>query len=314
LAQEKYYESRFNKLNNDPKRNWKVLNGLLGRKKASISDHFVIKGDKSFSPTEISDAFCDYFISHPASIHENIPEASSSYMHLVPYNPSSMVLYYVTEDEIRKHIKLLKKEGDLNDISRRFLRLSIDYISVFICKLFNMCIDEGVFPSIFKIAKITPIYKKGAKNCISNYRPVSVLTNLNKIFESILFSRLNNYFSSFNLLSKNQFGFRKERSTELATLQLINKLLVSFENKKIAICVFLDYSACFDTISHEILYKKLERYGVRAAPLNLLKSYFKDRMQFVSYNDSSSHKRYQNLGVVQGSRLVHYCLIYILVI
>ena len=303
LAHEKYYENRLNSLNHDVKRNWNVLNKLLGRKRSKISDHFVINGSKSHCPDKISNAFCDHFISHPATIHASILPSTSDYSNLISPTPNSMVLHYVTENEVKQKISLLKKEGSISDISRRFLRLCVNYVSKYICFLFNFCIDEATFPDKFKIAKISPIFKKGPQNLIINYRPIASLCNINKLFESILHARLTNYFASFELLAENQFGFRKDRNTELAIFELLNKLLPAIEAKKYAVCVFLDYSACFDTLSRDVLYDKLDKYGIRGNTLNLFKSYFSDRLQYVNYEEVSSYKRYQNLGVIQGSKL-----------
>ena len=90
------------------------------------------------------------------------------------------------------------------------------------------------------------------------------------------------------MLSENQYGFRKNRSTELAIFSLIDRILPAIENKIYAVCVFLDYSTCFDTLSRDILISKLYRYGVRGLPLDLIKSYFADRKQYVNYKDAKS--------------------------
>ena len=160
-----------------------------------------------------------------------------------------------------------------------------------------------MFPDIFKIAKITPVFKKGQKNILKNYRPISVLSNLSKITESVMYDRLQSFFSSQNILSEKQFGFRKDRSTEMAIMDLIFKLLPALQNKKFAIVVFLDYSACFDTISRHILLKKLDQYGVRGKELKWFTSYLSDRRQYVVFNNAQSEIAAQDIGVVQGSRL-----------
>ena len=89
----------------------------------------------------------------------------------------------------------------------------------------------------------------------------------------------------------------------MAILDLIFKILPAIENKKFAICVFLDYTACFDTISRDMLIDKLEKYGIRGEELNLMKSYLSNRKQVVLHSGSVSSKMNQNIGVVQGSRL-----------
>ena len=84
----------------------------------------------------------------------------------------------------------MKKEGQIDDIPRKFLKACAPYISQILADFFNACIEQGTFPKIFKLSKITPVFKKGAKNLIKNYQPISILTNITKLFESIIFNRL----------------------------------------------------------------------------------------------------------------------------
>ena len=113
------------------------------------------------------------------------------------------------------------------------------------------------------------------------FRPVSILITISKMFESLICTRLRDYFNSKGLLSPNQFGFRKNRNTELAIFSLMDKVMPAMEKGSYAIVVFLDFTSCFDTISRDILLKKLSRYGVRGTMLQLLSSYFTDRSQHV---------------------------------
>ena len=119
----------------------------------------------------------------------------------------------------------------------------------------------------------------------------------------MIFSRLKQFFVVQNLLSEKQYGFRKGKSTELAILDLISKILPAIECKKYAICVFLDYSSCFDTIDRNILMQKLYKYGVRGVNYNMIESYFSNRKQYVQFNDHDSRLMTQSLGIIQGSRL-----------
>ena len=160
-----------------------------------------------------------------------------------------MYFRQATETEIVESIMQLNKEGGINDVSRKFLNMCKNHVSYYLKELFNFCIDSLVFPNVFKIAQITPIHKKGSLRNISNYRPVSVLNNLSKVFENLLYNRLQSFCHASNFLAKNQFGFRKHRSTELAGLSLLDKVLSALEDIKYAIYVFLVYSACFDTLS-----------------------------------------------------------------
>ena len=303
FAEADFYRRKFDSLGNDMRRNWKVLNKLLNRTKTEISDHFIIDDIRVSDSKQISEAFGSHFLTNPMNIHHSIPNSGYSSQTNVPINSNTMVFNHTTISEISFYIKKLKKNGQLGDISKKFLILCVNEIVPFICRLFNLCIDQGIFPSVFKSAKITPVYKKGARSCISNYRPISVLTNLSKVFETVIYNRLNNYFNEREILSKNQYGYRKGMSTELAILDLVSKLMPAINDQKYAVCVFLDYSSAFDTLCRNRLLNKLHRYGVRGNGYRLLESYFDARNQSVSYNSHLSRRLYQNIGVVQGSKL-----------
>ena len=187
----------------------------------------------------------------------------------------------VSEDSVI--VSNLRKNGGLDDVSGGFLCLCRNYVPEYLCKLFNLCISQSVFPDVFKLAKITPIHKKRPRNLVSNFRPIIVLTNFSNIFESLLYNRLQENFQTNSLLSKNQFGYRRNLSTEIAIFDLLFRVLPVIADKKYCLCIFLDYSACFDTLSREILLNKLHRYGVRGLSLNLFRSYFENRRQSVIF-------------------------------
>lgn len=302
VAEREYYVRRFNALDNDIKRNWKILNKLLGNTSGITSENFKINETNVTNPDIICHEFSRHFLEHPRNIHNSVASCSSNYMHNIPMNPVSMFLHHSTKEEVSLFIKRLRKNGGIHDISRRFLILCDNFVPEYMCKLFNMCIDESIFPDNLKTALITPVHKKGPKNIISHYRPISILLNFNKVFESLLHTRILSFFNSNMLLSNNQYGFRKGMNTELAVFNLISKVLPAIENKKFCISVFLDYSACFDTLSRPILFEKLYRYGVRGGALDLLKSYFSNRNQYVVYGNSKSECSQQQLGVIQGSK------------
>ena len=136
------------------------------------------------------------------------------------------------------------------------------YVSFFVRDLFNLCIEHFTDPNNLKIAKVIQVHNKSSRNNVANYNPISVQCNLGIIFENMFYSRIHSFFHKFSPLSNKQFCFRQNRNIELATLELLDKVLPAIENKSYGTCVFLDYKPCFDTISIPILFEKLERYGV----------------------------------------------------
>ena len=162
---------------------------------------------------------------------------------------------------------------------------------------------SGTFPTLFKTGKVTPIYKKGNKECIENYRPVSILPIFGKIFEKIIYNRLYTFLTANGVLHDEQFGFRKGHSTTHALHRSVINISKSLSNNRHVLGIFIDLSKAFDTLDHNILLKKVENYGIRGHALNLLRSYLENRSQYVKFLDANSDTLEIKYGVPQGSIL-----------
>jgi retron-type reverse transcriptase len=148
-----------------------------------------------------------------------------------------------------------------------------------------------------------PIFKKGNKEEVQNYRPIAIVPALSKIFELAIKIRLTDYFDKQGFFSERQYGYRKSRSTITALLEVVNRIIQTYEDGSILSATFLDLSKAFDCINHEILLEKLQHYGVRSQTLQLISNYLHDRSQEVFYNSQTSGSVMLNIGVPQGSIL-----------
>jgi retron-type reverse transcriptase len=173
----------------------------------------------------------------------------------------------------------------------------IDIIAKPLENIINTCFEGGIFPKELKIAKTIPIYKAKENNKLGNYRPISLLCSLSKIFEKLIHVRLYSFFVHHNLIYTQQYGFLPKHSTQDAVHHLHNTIVNSIENQEFTVGIFLDLSKAFDTINHQILINKLSNYGVRGNTLQLLETYIKDRHQFVSYNNTESQLKPLTVGV-----------------
>ena len=170
-------------------------------------------------------------------------------------------------------------------------------------KIFNDSLLLGIFPQSMKIAKVTPFYKSGKKNLMTNYRPISVLSCFSKILERIMYNRLYSYLNDNNLFFQKQFGFREGHSTNHALIELINSINDSFNQNKYTLGVFIDLSKAFDTVDHNILLKKLSLYGIKNNSLKWFSSYLSNRKQFIQAGDIKTSYEDIICGVPQGSIL-----------
>ena len=183
------------------------------------------------------------------------------------------------------------------------IKQSIHCIAAPLTHIVNLSITHGVVPKEMKVARVVPIFKSGDQTLFTNYRPISVLPCFSKFLERIIYNRILGYLNDFNILYDNQYGFRRNHSTSLALVDLYDKISLALDRKEIAAGVFIDLSKAFDTVNHNILFDKLQHYGIRGLALDWVKSYFHQRSQFGEYNGHRSLPQVIRCGVPQGSIL-----------
>ena len=170
-------------------------------------------------------------------------------------------------------------------------------------KIFNLSFSTGQYPNILKISKTIPIFKNGSRLLVSNYRPISLLSNLNKILEKIVHERIYKFLKDYQCIYSLQFGFRKKHSTNHALIDITETIRQALDNKKFACVFLLTFKKPFDTVKHDILIDKLEHYGIRGTANNWFASYLKNRSQFVSTLGFDSSTKPVAHGFPQGSVL-----------
>ena len=169
--------------------------------------------------------------------------------------------------------------------------------------MINLSFETGVVPDMLKVAKVIPIYKKEERFYVNNYRPISLLSTINKLMEKLMYKRMISFLNYHKILYKYQFGFRQNYSTSLALIEITDNILQDLENGKFVCGIYLDLSKAFDTVNHEILFTKLYHYGVRGKPLLWFQNYLSNRKQFTVCNGKKSSLQTVTHGVPQGSVL-----------
>ncbi|KAK3087111.1 hypothetical protein FSP39_001840 [Pinctada imbricata] len=166
-----------------------------------------------------------------------------------------------------------------------------------------MSIFTGVFPEKLKTAKVTPIYKKGDKSDPGNYRPISILPTISKLFERHITTQMYDYLKENDLLMKEQSGFRKSHSCQTALTKLTEKWITDIDNGNMTGVSLLDFRKAFDLVNHKILIDKMKYYNFTNETLNWLESYLSNRTQTVHIGNVSSNLSAITCGVPQGSVL-----------
>ena len=292
---------------------WRTLNELLNkpRRTTELPKEFIENNSPNSitDPTEIANKFNNYFVNLGPKLANKIRNSSNNTFekYLTDANPNSMFLspIYEYEYEVETEIKSLNanKSSGYDGYSAKILKDIYKEISKPLTHIFNPVFITGIIPDQMKIALVTPIFKANEENKFENYRPLSVLTCFAKIFEKLMYKRLINFIDKNGILSKHQYGFRKNRSTEHAIIEMVDKITKAIDQGKYTVGVFLDLSKAFDTIDHRILIRKLEYYGIRGITKSLFENYLKDRKQIVKYNSVQSTEKTILTGVPQGSIL-----------
>ena len=228
-----------------------------------------------------------------------------SYQSSIDKIEKTMVLRQTDEVEIGKILNKMKnkKSTGHDGISNEILKCCSPIIEKYLSEAFNKCILERRFPNSLKIAKVIAMYKKGDNTKPENYRPISLLSPISKIFETILLTQMTRFFSKNDSFSKHQYGFRKQRSCCDAITDITEYMREKIDQKENAVSCFIDFQKAFDSIDHSILLHKLADYGFRGPILDILKSYLKDRFQYVQVRNTNSNKLPIKFGVPQGSIL-----------
>ncbi len=292
------------------------------------SNHYSIKSDKSNSffpssitngsvnysnPSDISNVFNKYFTSLSATTNQsetNFDDYNlnhfSTFIDKQILNSSKFKFQCVSIAIVTNLLtKLMNSSGPgISQIPVVVLKATANKISPLLTNIFNDCISSCVIPKEWKTAIVTALFKnKGLNTDINNYRGISVLPPIGKIFEKILGTQIVNYFNTNNLFSKSQFGFRSNHSCETALHKIISEINHARNKRFITLLLFIDFRKAFDLVNSEFLIKKLKFYGFDESALELLRNYFDNRIQIVKFADCYSDSCDICLGVPQGSCL-----------
>ena len=260
-------------------------------------------------PTEIANAFNDFFINVASKIKE--PAEPSNHDKLEDFCKSKIsdnttfVIPNVEKDKVLKYLLNVdvSKATGTDNIGARLLKLAAPCIANDITFICNNSINSSCFPDKWKEAKVSPLHKSGPLEEINNYRPISVLPVLSKVLERHVSDSLTAYLNENDLLHKTQSGFRSHHSCETALNFMTDSWLNAIDKGEMIGVVLVDFRKAFDLVDHNILLNKLKLYGIKEETLHWFKSYLSQRQQQVSISNSQSSFRPISCGVPQGSIL-----------
>jgi len=292
-----------NCLSNDfknPQRFWKQVNNVLG-KSGRTTTTLNLNDERIDDPVSIANAFSLHFSSAPqVQSHTFKPDLAPCSL-----TGSSFSFAEISPADVQKAISELSSTSGagLDGIENKFIKMGSHVLAAPLALLFNLSFSSSTVPLAWKCAKVIPLHKGGESDNINNYRPISIINSVVKVFEKIIFTQLSNYLANNDLLSQCQSGFRKHFSTTTALLKFTNDVFLSFDNRMCTGALFLDLTKAFDLVDHYLLLDKLYSFGLSTSSLLWFNSYLHNRRQCVSFGGSLSQFTVIDRGIPQGSSL-----------
>ena len=277
-----YFQNKLKQYENNIKNTWKIMKVIIGKSKV-YNDNFpkILNIDKKETTDKktIAEEFNSYFMNVGPKLATKISPSNTNFESYLPNITTSFLEKPLKEKEFNDTFFALKtnKSPGNDNLHVNVIRKLYHELKITLMNIFSLSLKKGIFPEKMKIVKVSPIFKKGDKSILSNYRPISVLPCFSKILERIMYNRLYAYLAENNILFNKQFGFRAGHSTEHALLELIDQISDSFNDKSYFLGIFIDLSKAFDTVDHKILLKKLQHYGIKGKNLSWFESYLTGR-------------------------------------
>ena len=299
-----YWNNKLNDCKGSTKEIWNILN-----KKVKIKDSqseisvLVVNNRQITDDMEIASALSTHFETAALDLTRNInydPNSHSEYLTKI-HTPWSFTP--IDTNVTRKIIKSLKpkRSSGFDGISNKLIKACAEAICDPITKLINKSLSTGCFPECLKIAKVIPIYKKGDKLDMNNYRPISLLPALSKVWEKAINNQITKVLEDKEIIPPTQYGFVRGKNTIHAIQHLIGEINNGKKNKKIVAAVFIDVSKAFDSCSHNIIISKFKSTGLDEIGVKLIKNYLSNRKQSVQIRLHTSGEIIIEIGVGQGT-------------
>ena len=279
-VKEQYYSEKCVQYRSDTSKLWQMVNTIITKQndKTNIIEYLKVRKVEIYNAKEITKQFGKYFATVGKNFAQKIPNSTYStkhYIQKISPNQATIFLTPTSATEIENLIRSLpnKTSSGHDDITNTLLKQLAPNISHPLAKIFNKSLEEGVVPSVMKLADVFPLHKSKEKCYTTNYRPISLLLTSSKLLEKVMYKRVHNFLTEHQQLYQSLYGFSTNHSCENAICELIGSIVKNQELKHYTIGLFLDLSKAFDTLDHNILLQKLYKYGIRGKAQEWFKDY-----------------------------------------
>ena len=236
-AKRLYYLRLFYEAGCASKEVWAIIDNILIRKKDNSLKYLNIDGTL-LTGLPLVNYVNNYFASAALSVTRGL-QPPDVYPFLTPPVPNSCFFYPATQNEVGRAIMNLKNKGSkIHDIHPSVIKDNLDIFADHISYCYNESLSESSYPDLLKVGRITPGYKSGPEDQIDNYRPISALPTISKIYESLTLSRMMKFITAYSILSSVQYGFRPGKSTTQAVTKLLSHVIGAYHRKEYCVCFF----------------------------------------------------------------------------
>lgn len=310
-----YFTKKLEVCGSDSRKYWRLVKNTLSSPQFSADRVQTERGTVQTEGNErlVANAFNEFYIDKVAEILQSVNPASgntnntnqSQFLTSEPRLERTFRITPITQREVGETMKRLpnKLSKGVDGITSVFLKNNSTALIPPLTWLFNLSMSKGVFPDRLKEAIVVPLHKGGDPSLMTNYRPISLLSSISKLFEKIIHGRLITFWAKYGIFSLNQFGFLPGRSTDMAIFGHVKEVVQGIEEGDYVASIYFDIMKAFDAVQHNILLKKLENVGIRGVFQNWFSTYLKGRKQKVKINGVTGDAKVTTTGVPQGSCL-----------
>ena len=307
--EEKNYKSE--KVSEDldsPSKVWRTAKNFMGWKTNGTPHQLEVNGKLVTKASTIAKLMNEFFIEKVQLIRRGLRRVSEKLeecRRIMMGKKCSLKLSHVSVETVRKLLTNLKnsRSTSVDELDNYAVKLSADHIAAPLHHIITLSIMQNKFPTSWKFTKLIPLHKKLSQLEKKNYRPVAILSPLSKVLEKVVYQQIYDYFTANKLFHPNLHGYRGNRSTMTALLQMYDRWVRAASEGQVSGVILIDLSAAFDLVDSDILIKKLKIYGLDEEILRWIKSYLNDRHQAVWIDHVFSDFVHHSIGVPQGSNL-----------
>ena len=303
-----YKRERIQENLQDSAKVWKTTKTFMNWKTPGTPTQLEESGLLITSAAKISQVMNTFFIDKVRAIRENMAKVAINLTpckQIMQNKRCSLSLSHITEDKVKELLSSLSNSRStaIDELDNYSVKIAAPVIAGPLQHIITLSIMQHSFPSSWKFAKVLPLHKKLDTLHKKNYRPVAILSPLSKVLKKFVYEKMYTYFTANKILHQNLHGYRSNRSTQTALLQMYDRWVQAASKGQVSGAVLLDLSAAFDLVPPDTLVKKLEIYGLDSGFISWIESYLSNRCQAVWIDHVMSDFLPCDVGVPQGSNL-----------